>query len=59
MCFETSFNEAISRKTLKYIDLMEEAQTKGYNSQILTSEVGSRGILNLDGFMSQRTIEDL
>ena len=56
MCFETSFNEAISRKTLKYIDLMEEAQTKGYNAQILTLEVGSRGILNLDGFMSLREL---
>ena len=52
MCFETSFNKAISRKTLKYIDIMEEAQTKGYNVQILTLEVGSHGILNLDCFMS-------
>ena len=56
MCFETSFNEAISRKTLTYIDLMEEAQTKGYNAQILTLEVGSHGILNLDGFMYLREL---
>ena len=56
VCFETSFNEAISRKTLKYINLMEEAQTKGYNAQILTLEVGSRSILNLDGFMSLREL---
>ena len=54
VCFEISFNEAISRKTLKYIDVMEEAQTQGYNAQILILEVGSRGILNLDGFMSLR-----
>ena len=35
---------------------MEEAQTKGYNAQILTLEVGSHGILNLDGFMSLREL---
>ena len=52
VCFETSFNEAISRKTLKYIDLIEETHTKGYNAHILTLEVGNRGILNRDVFMS-------
>ena len=50
VCFETSFNEAAERKTIKYEDIKQRAESAGYNVVLLTLEVGSRGIINIEGF---------
>ena len=31
VCFETSFNEAAERKTIKYEDIKQRAESAGYN----------------------------
>ena len=50
VCFETSFEEAAQRKMLKYLDLREEAQSRGYKAELMTIEVGSRGVVLTQGF---------
>ena len=49
ICFETVVEDAKARKTLKYTNLLEEAQQNGYQSSIITLEVGSRGVLEIKG----------
>ena len=48
--FETSFEKAIERKTLKYEDVIQRARTTGYVAKLITLEVGSRGVINMPGF---------
>ena len=48
--FETTFEEAAQRKMLKYLDLREEAQSRGYKAELMTIEVGSRGVVSTQGF---------
>ena len=50
MCFETCFQAAADRKMVKYLDLVTSAQRAGYTTQIITVEVGSRGLVNSTGF---------
>ena len=50
VCFETLFNEAAERKTIKYEDIKQRVESAGYNVVLLTLEVGSRGIINIEGF---------
>ena len=50
ICFETSFENAAERKTIKYADIIARAQESGYNATLITLEVGSRGIISIDGF---------
>ena len=50
VCFETSFEEAAQRNMLKYLDLREEAQSRGYKAELMTIEVGSRGVVSTQGF---------
>ena len=50
ICFETSFENAAERKTIKYADIIARAQECGYNATLITLEVGSRGIISIDGF---------
>jgi len=50
VCFETSFLEAAERKEVKYTDLKERAENAGYYTTLLTLEVGSRGIVNINSF---------
>ena len=50
VCFETNFDEAARRKSAKYFDLVEQAQAKGYDTKLITIEVGSRGVPHLPGF---------
>ena len=33
MCFETNFEEAAQRKSAKYVDLVEQAQARGYKAE--------------------------
>ena len=50
MCFETNFKEAALRKSAKYTHLVEQAKTKGYKSDLIFLQVGSRGVPDLTGF---------
>ena len=50
VCFETSFEEAAQRKKIKYADIVEQARLSHYTTKLITVEVGSRGIVNMDGF---------
>ena len=50
MCFETNFEEAAQRKTAKYLHLVDEAKARGYRSELITLQVGSRGVPDLPGF---------
>ena len=56
VCFETGFKAAKERKSQKYIELLEEAERKGYKGNIRTIEVGSRGILNIEGLESLKSL---
>ena len=50
VCFETSFEEAVQRKTLKYLDLREEAHSRGLKAELMMIKVGSRGVVSAKGF---------
>ena len=50
VCFESNFVEAAERKSAKYMDLVEQSHTKGYETSLLTLQVGSRGVPDLPGF---------
>ena len=50
IAFETSFEGATQRKTVKYDDLVKTASNNGFDATLITIEVGSRGIINLPGF---------
>ena len=50
VCFETTFDGAAERKRAKYIELQRRAQSVGYHTVLITLEVGSRGIVNNQGF---------
>ena len=50
VCFETNFEEAARRKTAKYQHLVDEAKARGYRSELITLQFGSRGVPDLPGF---------
>ena len=50
VCFESNFKDAARRKTAKYMDLLQQARNSGYRAQLLTLEVGSRGVPHFDSF---------
>ena len=50
VCFESSFLHASERKATKYEDVMVRARASGYSGQVITLEVGSRGIVGEGGF---------
>ena len=49
VCFETNFEVARERKISRYTDLVEEAEQHGYNCELITVEVGSRGVVEVEG----------
>ena len=54
MCVEISFEEAAQRKRIRYADIVEQARLSHYNNiiaKLITVEVGSRGIVNMVGFL--------
>ena len=55
MCFETNFEEAARRKSVKYLHLVEQAKAGGYRSELITLQVGSRGVPDLPGFENLAT----
>ena len=55
VCFESNFEEAAQRKSAKYTDLVEQAQARGYKTEMITLQVGSRGVPDLPGFETLAT----
>ena len=51
VCFETSFEAAVERKETKYHDLVISAERAGYNTTLITLEMGSRGVPHPPGFI--------
>ena len=52
--FEGAYAAAQERKTAKYLELATEVERKGYNVELITLEVGSRGLVCIDGFQQLR-----
>ena len=50
VCFETNFEDARKRKEDKYSELVEEVERNGFDVELITIEVGSRGMVNYDSF---------
>ena len=50
VCFETSYEAAMTRKEDRYHDLIAEMLKAEYTSTLITVEVGSRGLPNKSGF---------
>ena len=50
VCFESNFEDAAQRKTAKYMDLLQQVRDRGYKAQLLTLEVGSRGVPHFVSF---------
>ena len=56
VCFDTSFDEAIQRKTDRYLELADVINQSGYNCSVITLQVGSRGFIDTDAFEDLRKI---
>jgi len=52
--YETNFDDAAERKEVKYEELITGARTSGYDAELITLEVGSRGVINPAGFKHLR-----
>ena len=50
VCCEPAFQAAKDRKEAKYLELLEEVESNGFNTDLITLEVGSRGFANYSGF---------
>ena len=48
--YETNFDDAAERKEVKYEELITGARASGYDTELITLEVGSRGVINPAGF---------
>ena len=46
--YETRVADAAARKTGKYLDLVEAVRGAGYRAELITLEVGSRGMLSVE-----------
>ncbi len=51
VCFDTLYEQACRRKEERYHDLAEAMRAEGYKTDLITVEVGARGMLNLAGFL--------
>lgn len=54
--FETNVENAQKRKLSKYHELMEELKTNGFDVNLVTLEVGSRGFVTVDGFLMMKDL---
>ena len=52
VCYETNYDKAALRKAAKYEDLAEQARLNGYRTTVLTIQVGSRGVPDLESIKS-------
>ena len=57
--FETSFHEAQTRKESRYADLTQEATKSGYKTNLITVEMGSRGLAHMNGFKKLQKVLSL
>ena len=48
--FETGFQAVAERKETNYEDLVNRARQAGYNTHLITVEVGARGVPHMAGF---------
>ena len=53
VCFETNFDDV---KRRKIHELIEEAEHRGYQGSLITTEVGSQGILNMAGLEKMKSL---
>ena len=47
--FETSIEDAASRKQTKYAELVESCRQNGFHATLTTVEIGSRGFIHVPG----------
>ena len=52
VCYETNYDKVALRKAAKYEDLAEQARFNGYRTTVLTIQVGSRGVPDLESIKS-------
>ena len=57
--FETSFHEAQTRKESRCADLTQEATKSGYKTNLITVEMGSRGLAHINGFKKLQKVLSL
>ena len=50
VCYETNFVEAQEWKMMKHLDLAEEAEERWYHATIVPVQVGSQGMVEVEGF---------
>ena len=50
ICSEVSYAAARERKIAKYMELVSEVEKYGFNIELITLEVDSRGLVRVDGF---------
>ena len=53
--FESSMELAHQLKENKYLDIINQPQESGYEAKLITLEVGSRGLISMQGFNQMRT----
>ena len=54
--FETNFEKAQERKLAKYLELAEDIERKGFDVDLITVEVGSRGFVSMGGFLELKDL---
>ena len=54
VCYETNYTDAKRRKIGKYLDLTDEIGMRGYVAEIIPVQVGSRGMVEVEGFEELR-----
>ena len=52
--YKTNFDDATERKELRYEELITRARASGYDAELITLEVGSRGVIYPAGFKHLR-----
>ena len=55
--FETSFQAAAERNETNYEDLVNRARQAGYNTLLITVEVGAQGVPHMESFSKLITVE--
>ena len=50
VCYDTLFQDAAQRKESRYCELQASITAAGYRAELITIEVGSRGLPNTVGF---------
>ena len=56
---ETNFDDAAERKEVKYEELITGVRASGYDTELITLEVGSRGVINPAGFKRLKQIHNI